>query len=524
MSRRSVAVQATWLASTSVASYILGLVRDRVLAAQFGAGVELDVYNSAFLIPDVIMNIFAAALTTAFIPVFTQLWTQQGETAAWRVTNALLTGLVGVMVIVLGFAYVTMPWLVQAVAPGFDASGRDLLIQTSRLMLLSPLGFSLSIAIGCALQGRHRFFTYALSPVVYNLTIIISIMLLAPDFGVTGAVIGVAAGAFVHAGVRLVELLRTGFKPWPKYPWGEPALIETIRLMLPRIAGLLAVQANLWIYNALASLLGEGNISIFNFARNFQSLPVSLFGIALATVLFPRLSEHFAHDRPNDIIALGQRAVTQLLFLTLPAMVGMMLVAYPLVKLLLGTGEFDDVAVTATSIALMVFALSIPLESIQHVLARIFYAQHNVKTPVKIALLGAAINAVVCVVAMQWLSVYGLALGFVVTALSQVVMLQRALHKIGQSIISASVYRATGKTMIACIAMGLSVGVVLWFVHGVTLRLFVAVSLGVLVYAACARGLRIPEFHDTVSMIKTLWQHKIQPIISAIFGLGSRPQ
>lgn len=522
MSQRSVAVQAAWLAGTSVASYILGLIRDRVLAAQFGAGVELDVYNSAFLIPDLIMNIFAAALTTAFIPVFTKLWTKQGEATAWRVTNALLTALVGVMIVVLGLAFITMPWLVQAVAPGFDSAGHTLLIQTSRLMLLSPLGFSLSIAIGCALQGRHRFFTYALSPVVYNLTIIISIVLLAPNYGVMGAITGVAAGAFVHAGVRFLELLRTGFKPWPKRPWGEPALIETIRLMLPRIAGLLAVQANLWIYNALASLLGEGNISIFNFARNFQSLPVSLFGIALATVLFPRLSEHFAHDQPNNIITLGQRATRQLLFLTLPAMVGMMLVAYPLVKLLLGSGEFDDRAVTATSIALMVFALSIPLESIQHILARIFYAQHNVKTPVKIALLGAVINAVVCVVAMQWLSVYGLALGFVVTALSQVVLLQRALRKTGQSIIAASVYRAAGKMFIACLAMGLSAGAVLWFVPSVMLRLVVAVSVGVLVYSVCARGLRIPEFHDTVSMIKTLWQRKIQPIISATFGLRSR--
>lgn len=524
MSQRSVAVTAAWLASTSVASYVLGLVRDRVLAAQFGAGLELDVYNSAFLIPDVIMNIFAAALTTAFIPVFTQLWTKPGEATAWRVTNALLTGLVCVMVIVLGLAFVTMPWLVHAVAPGFNATGRSLLIQTSRLMLLSPLGFSLSIAIGCALQGRHRFFTYALSPVLYNLTIIISLVLLAPNFGVVGAVAGVAVGAFVHAGVRLVELLRIGFKPWPKRPWGEPALIETIRLMLPRIAGLLAVQANLWVYNALASWLGEGNISIFNFARNFQSLPVSLFGIALATVLFPRLSEHFAHDRPNDIVVLGQRATTQLLFLTLPAMVGMMLVAYPLVKLLLGSGEFDAAAVSATSIALMVFALSIPLESIQHVLARIFYAQHNVKTPVIIALFGAVINALVCIVAMPWLGVYGLALGFVVTALSQVILLQRALRKTGQSIISTSVYRSAGKIMIASIAMGLSVGVVLWFVPGVTLRLLGAISLGVIVYCWCALGLRIPEFHDTVSMIKTLWKRNIQSIVNATFGYWSRPR
>jgi putative peptidoglycan lipid II flippase len=415
-----------------------------------------------------------------------------------------------------------MPWLVHLVAPGFAADGKDLLIQTSRLMLLSPLGFGLSIAIGCALQGRHRFLTYALSPVVYNLTIILSIVWLAPHYGVVGVVGGVAIGAFVHAGVRLLELLRTGFRPQPHRPWKEPALAETVRLMLPRVAGLLAVQANLWIYNALASTLGEGNISIFNFARNFQSLPVSLFGIALATVLFPRLAEHFAHDRPQDIVTLGQRAVTQLLFLTVPAMVGMMLVSHPLVKLLLGSGEFTDTAVTTTSLALMVFALSIPLESIQHILARIFYAQHNVNTPVKIALVGAFINAVVCVVAMQWLGVYGLAFGFVVTALSQVVLLQRALRKTNQSILTSQVLMASSKIIIASTVMGLVVFVLLWFIQPALLRLLLAVGVGLLVYAGCAHGLHIPEFRDTVDMIKTVWQGKVQPNLNVLFKLRRR--
>ncbi len=516
MTKRSVAIQAVWLASTSVASYALGLLRDRVLAGQFGAGLELDVYNSAFLIPDIIMNIFAAALTTAFIPVFTQLWTKDGETTAWRVTNALLTGLVGLLVVILILAFVTMPWLVYFVAPGFDETGKTLLVHASRLMLLSPLGFGLSIAIGCALQGRHRFFSYALSPVVYNLTIIISIIVLAPKYGVLGVVLGVGAGAFVHAGVRFIELLRTGFKPQLHSPWHEPAIITTIRLMLPRIAGLLAVQANLWIYNALASTLGEGNISIFNFARNFQSLPVSLFGIALATVLFPRLSERFAEDRPQDIVALGQRATTQLLFLTLPATAGMILVAHPLVKLLLGSGEFDDTAVTATSIALMVFALSIPLESIQHILARIFYAQQNVFTPVKIALVGAVINFAVCIIAMQWLGVYGLALGFVVTALSQVLLLQRALYKKCQSIITLPVVGASLKILLASSAMSLVVGGVLWIIKPIALGLGSAIILGVIAYGLCTRWLQIPEFHDTVHMLKTVWQRQFQPIINVL--------
>ncbi len=200
-------------------------MRDRLLAAQFGAGIELDIYNSAFVVPDFIMNLLAAALTTAFIPVFTEVRQRSGQTAAWEITGVLLSCLTVVMIMAAGLAALTMPWLTQAVAPGFTADEQQQLVQASRLMLLSPVFFALSIAVGAALQGNQRFMSYALSPVLYNFGIIAGIIWFAPRWGVPGVVVGVIAGALLHLLIRYFELRVAGWRwrwqlAWRNLPCG----------------------------------------------------------------------------------------------------------------------------------------------------------------------------------------------------------------------------------------------------------------------------------------------------------------
>lgn len=502
----SIGVQASWLAAASAASYIGGLVRDRLLAAQFGAGAELDVYNSAFLIPDIIMNLFAAALTAAFIPVFTQWQHKEGMTSAWQMTNVLISCLVVVMFSVCVLAFFLMPWLTPLIAPGFDETAQRLLISTSRLMLLSPLAFALSTAIGAALQGVNRFFSYALSPVLYNIGIILGIIFLAPRFGIRGVVIGVVSGAALHMLIRLLELLKTGWRWQWRLEWTHPALRQTVRLMLPRVAGLLTVQGNLWIYNALASTLVVGSIAVFNLARNFQSLPVSFFAIALATVIFPQLSAHFAATEQEKLVQLADRAIRQLAYCTLPAAAGMIMLAYPLVATFLGSGKFDEAAVAATSMTLAIFALSIPFESIQHILARVFYAQHDTVTPVKIALLGLAVNAMVCVGTVRLLGVLGLALGFTATAASQVIVLIIALRRRGQRVVQ----RGTVFSVFKSVAISLIMVTVVWLAQGIFIPLWLrfigSAVIGITVYALLSYWLHIPEFHATVQSIQKIWK------------------
>ncbi|MDP3970204.1 MAG: murein biosynthesis integral membrane protein MurJ [bacterium] len=506
---RTIGFSAGLLATSSIASYALGLIRDRLLAGKFGAGAELDVFSASFIIPDAIMSVFAAALTTAFVPVFTSWWHKQGEKATWELTNRILY-LIGLLIITATvIAWLLMPWLAQLVAPGFDETRHDLLTSTTRLMLFSPLFFSVSVLFGSALQGLRRFISYALSPVLYNFGIVFGIVFLTPRYGITGAIMGVVIGAALHMIIRIIELWQAGWlwerfsitKPWP---WQHPGIKKTVKLMLPRIVGLLTWQANLWMFTAIASGLAVGSVAIFNMARNFQSLPVSLFGIALATALFPAISIHYAKgniDKFRDDIV---KAIKQVLFFTIPAGAGLALIAKPLIDAFLGTGKFSNVAVVATGMTLTIFSLSIPLESLQHIFARTFYAQHDTITPVKVTIFATIINVIVSFTAVKFLGVSGLAMGFVAFALTQVIVLGWLLRKRIKTINEKVIIKSIGKTILATGFMIIAILTIQSYLeHSLTI-LIASVSIGGLVFIMASLILRNEELISSFGLVKKI--------------------
>lgn len=518
---RTISVSAGILAASSVASYAFGLLRDRLLASHFGAGAELDVFNASFLVPDAIMTLFAAALTTAFIPVFTSWWHEHGETATWELVNLLMRGMMIGIVITIIIAWLTMPWLAAILAPGFDAERHDLLVSTTRIMLLSPLFFSLSVLFGSVLQSLRRFISYALSPILYNLGIVFGIVVLSKPFGIQGVVYGVVIGAALHMVIRLIELRTTSWSiSWSARAKSSsyilrthPGIRQTIRLMIPRMLGLLLWQGNLWFYTAMASHLLVGSIAVFNLSRNFQSLPVSLFGIALATAVFPALASQHAKKNAELFTADLGRAVRQMLFFTVPAAVGMMLLAKPLVTTFLGTGKFTASAILATSVTLAVFALSIPLESMQHMLSRAFFAQHDSTTPLYITIAASAANVVVSVILIQWLYVSGLAFGFVAYCAVQVVLLVVHLRKklvTHITVRDTTILVSLTKILGASAVMGISVFLVTQYVVNPLQALAVGAITGSIVYAVVTALLRLPELSAAVYLIKRLMQPFIQ--------------
>lgn len=478
------------LAATSAGSYVFGLVRDRLLASTFGASREVDIFNSAFLLPDLIMNLFAAAITTAFIPIFAKARDQH------KASNEILTVII---VCVLGMdvvAYLLMPWLATIIAPGFNPAELVQLTRSSRTLLLSPLLFGISILLGAVLQGKHHFLAYAISPMLYNLGICFGILFLTP-------VQGVIIGAALHLGIRLIATIRLHYIPRLSITAAQSNEVkQTIRLMGPRILGLLAIQVTLWTYNAVGSTLSAGSVSIFNFARNFQSLPVSFIGIALATALFPILAHDYAQTNSSQLVQTTRRALRSVLFLTLPAMVGMMFVSTPLVATFLGSGAFDAAAIQRTSIALLLFTLVIPLESVQHILARVFYAQHNTTTPAVVGIVAAILNVAVCVIAVQWFDLLGLVIGFITTTLVIDIALVWRLNRAGQNLFDRSVWALMLKSSLACGAMAIILWIIGQYLVGYFVQLLVLSGTGILSYMAMSYLLRIPEYKQLLSLIK----------------------
>lgn len=380
------------LAATSALSYALGLLRDRSLAATFGASDQLDAYQASFILPDFLFNLLvAAALSAAFIPVFTDLRTQRQNREAAELAGSLLVLGLGALLVVGVLLIIFAEPLTALVAPGFPDEKRALLANLTRILLLPQLFFLVSNLLGSMLVSAKRFLFYGLSPALYNLGIILGALLLGPAFGIFGVAAGTTIGAALHLAARIFDLRRARLSLVPNLRV-SPYVRKVLLLMLPRMVGLTAAQAQLWVFTAIASRFGEGAVTVWNLARNFQSFPVSLVGIAFATSLFPLLAESASlRDRASYLRRLFHgSAVT--LAVAVPAAVALYVLRSPIVALFVGTGAFDPQAVARTATVLGVYALAIPTESLAHVLARGFYALQNTLIPVSVSLVAIGVS------------------------------------------------------------------------------------------------------------------------------------
>lgn len=404
------------LATTSAGSYALGVLRDRVLAGTFGATDPLDVYQASFIVPDFLFNLLVAgALSSAFIPVFTDLRTKSRNEDAARLAGTLLTIGLAVLLVVGALAFLFAEPLTFAVAPGFPQEKRALLVHLTRVMLLSPLLFLASNLFGSMLVSTKRFFFYGLSPVLYNLGIILGALVLAPALGVFGVAVGTILGAALHLLARAIDVRRAGLR-LILVPAFSADVRKVLVLMIPRMAGLTAVQVQLSAFNAIASTLGEGTVTVMNLARNFQSFPVSLIGIAFATSLFPLLAESASRHSQASYTRRLLRGAWMTLAVAVPAAAIMYVLRTALVSLFVGTGAFNPAAVQATAMILGIFTFSIPVESLAHVLSRGFYALQNTLIPTSISIAAILASIASSVLLTGSLGVLGIPAGFAVGA------------------------------------------------------------------------------------------------------------
>jgi putative peptidoglycan lipid II flippase len=386
----SIASAAFILGAASLASRILGLFRDRLLAGGFGAGQELDIYYAAFRLPDLVYNIFiVGAIAAAFIPLFAEYF-QKKENEGWRYANNILNftvlGLVIMSVILILFA---AP-IVKIIAPGFDNISLDITATMTRIMFLSPLLLGISAVVSGMLHYFSRFFVYSLAPIFYNLGIIFGIIFLVPRFGIYGLAWGVVLGAFLHLLIQIPILGKLGFKWRLKFSF-DKGVIKTFTLMVPRTVALASNQINLWVITALASLLAAGSIAIFNLANNLQHLPIGIIGIAFATAAFPTLAATSLNNKEEFSKKLAS-SFKLIFFLTFPLGIIFYLLRAQIVRVVLGTGEFGWVDTRLTAAVLGVFALSVFAQSLIPLLVRAFFALKDTLTPTVITIIFVLVN------------------------------------------------------------------------------------------------------------------------------------
>lgn len=386
-----------------IVSRLLGLVREAVIAYQFGTSAEMDAYLAAFRVPDFLFYVVSGgALGSAFIPVFTGYLSRQELPAAWRLASSVINSVLLVLgVLCIGVAMMA-PVLVRTLYPDFSPAQQTLTTELMRWMLLATVIFGVSgVAMGI-LNAHQHFLLPALAPVMYNLGIIAGAGLLGSTWGVRGLTVGVVIGAVAHLVVQLPGLVRHQLRYYPIFGWHDEGLREVLRLMAPRMVGIAAVQINFVVTTILASGLASGSLTALNYGWIIMLLPQGVIAQSVATALFPTLAALAAQDEAAEMRRVFGTTLRSLLFLTLPATAGLIVWGKPVIRLLFERGEFDTVSTEATAWALSFFALGLVGHAVVEIATRAFYALKNTQTPVMIAVAAMVINVILSV-ALMWL-------------------------------------------------------------------------------------------------------------------------
>lgn len=417
-----------------VASRAAGLLREVVIGAQFGTSAELDAYLAAFRIPDLLFQLVAGgALGSAFIPTFASVWARDDPNAAWLLFSRVLNLVVLVLMVLSLVVMALAPTLVQRViAPGFTPEQQRLTVGLMRWMLVSTIVFGASGLIMGALNAVQHFLLPAAAPVLYNLAIILGAWLLAPRMGVYGLVIGVVVGAVAHLGVQLPGLVRQRVRYRFTFGWRNRDVREVGRLMAPRVLGLLFVQLNFLVNTILASGLAPGSLSALNYAWLLMLLPQGIFAQAIATVAFPTFAAQAAAGESRDLARTLARILRMVLFLTLPAAVGLYVLRTPLIQILFQRGAFDAQSTATVAYALQFYAIGLVAHSVVEIVVRAFYALHDTLTPVAVGVAAMGLNIVLSLLWIEPLGHGGLALAnSTATIMEMVVLLWLMRRRLG---------------------------------------------------------------------------------------------
>lgn len=515
---RTLALNTAIVAGAFILSRVLGLVREVVIARQFGASGQLDTYIAAFRIPDALfLLIIGGAVGSAFIPVFTELMSKGRETQAWHLTSTLVNAsivLLSLSGIILAFA---APMLVGTILfPGRPPEQQETVVGLTRIMLLSPLFLGLGGWAMGILNARQQFTLPAFAPIFYNLAIIAGALFLAPVLGVYGLAWGVVAGALLHLGVQIPGLRHAGMKYLFRLNLRDEGAAKVGKLMLPRILGQAAFQANVIAMTTIASFLAAGSLAAFNYAYMVMLLPHGVFALSIATVTFPTMSAQFAEGKLDALRGTLANAVRVLAFLTMPAAVGMLVLRNELVATLFQLGKFDAADTQLVASALLYFALGLVSYALVEVLTRGFYALHDTRTPVLVAVVTVVINlGLAAYLALgAGMNQDGLALSLAVTTTLELVLLWVFLAgKLpGWGLASDGLLSSFGKSGAAALAMGLLLLGVMPLLRGLlpasgtskleaVLILAVGITVGGLVFLAAARLLRSEEVSQVSNIL-----------------------
>jgi putative peptidoglycan lipid II flippase len=451
-------------------SRLMGLVREQIFAFMFGASVFADAFVAAFRIPNLLRDLFAeGALSTAFTTTFTKLWTREGADASWRLAQLVLSTLILVLGVICVLGIVFSPGVVTVISGGFEnVPGKfELTVRLTRILFPFILFVSLAAVVMGMLNARNIFGIPASASTIFNVVSIVSGAFLAwlfqphvdwhhPHFGeraVYGWCLGVLIGGLAQLAIQMPSLWRLGFRFKWRLDFHDPALQTVLMLMVPSAIAGSAVQINVLVNSQFASHI-NGAVSWLYYAFRLVQLPIGIFGVAIATVTLPAVARQHALDDLNAFGKTVEEALRFGFYLTLPASVGLAVMAEPVIRLIYQHGNFTSFATTQTALALQAYTIGLAGYSGIKILVPCFYAMQPPRadrpagrgfwtgftdfiqnvvffTPSRVSLIGIALNLVLCAILFFYfhLGHVGLALATSFVAIFNFLQLVHALRK-----------------------------------------------------------------------------------------------
>jgi len=488
---------------------ILALLRNGLLAGKFGATRELDIYYTAFRIPDFIYVILiSGAISAGFIPLFAEKLKISKE-EAWKFSNNILTTLTFILAVGALLVAIFAPFLVKLIAPGFDLESQSRVAELVRIMMIQPVLLGVSNIIVGLLQNFKRFFITSLAPIFYNVGIIIGIIFLTPILGLKGLAWGVVLGALLHFLVQLPSLKNLGFKFKFLFDFGSQNLRQIFILMVPRMLGLISIQINFLIVTIIASSLVKGSLSIFNFANDLQSLPQNIFAISFAVSVFPVLAQ--LSEKREEFLKTLSYTIKNILFFMVPIAVLFIVLRELIVRLTLNYGNFDFGATLAVADALGIFAIGMIGQSLLPLMIRAFFSLKDSVRPFLAGFFGNILSVILCWSLAQYFGVRGLALAFVIAGYFNLALLWTFLRR--KMIISepTGIFKTFSRVIFVSIIAGLGAFGAIKFVSSFlpdfsTIQIVIQIIIGVIIFGGIYLGglyfMKAPEFEYLKNILK----------------------
>jgi putative peptidoglycan lipid II flippase len=450
------------VSAATFASRILGLLRDQVFAAWFGAGTAADAFNMAFRVPNLVRDLFAeGAMSASFVPTFTEWRERQGDEAAWALGRQLMSTLLAVLLGLCTLGWIFAPQLIGLIAGGFAVVPGKLALTVTLTRIMLP--FLPAVALAAAAMGmlnaRGVFFLPAFAPALLNIGMVVFGLSLIPAARavgwppITAMAFGVVLGGLLQFACQLPSLHRLGFHFRLELPTWHPGVRRVAFLMLPATIGLAATQVNIFVSQAIAASFREGSVSWLQYAFRLMQLPIGLFGVAVGTVSLPLLR------------ATLSESVRLVLLLTVPSAMFLAVMARPIIALLFQHGRFHAADTLATGDALVMYCVGLPAFAAVGIFTRAFYAQGDTRTPVQATFIAVAVNLglnLLFVGPLRGLGLAhrGLALATSVTSLLNLAQLAFRLRSKLGGVDAGRILRSLGRILVASAipAAGLAAG------------------------------------------------------------------